>query len=521
MTPVAIVTDEDLRQWRLCARRWWRHLHLPSQVSAAPPVAAADPEAIQGPAPELALRSSHPGALSIVPPATPADWPRALQDTRDALDDERLQQPGGTVLGACLMSDDGVFVRIDVLERVSHGWKLLKLRLATAGDEADVDIVALWTHVAARCGLRVAASGLLLMDTEFVYPGHGWYAGLFREADVGPVLGTRPVPQWLVAMRREARGAQPAGAPGAHCQRPRPCEALGLCRHEACGTAAAGHEQPDWPLGLPAADSLELLGRERAAVLRARGHHSLRDVPAEALADEPRLQRVRQAVHEGREVLDGAVGPLLRALGWPRHTLRLETIGFAIPVWPGTRPYQVLPLQFGIDVQAAPDAPVEHRAFIAGPGGDPRRALTEALLAALGRSGPVFAYNAGFERNRLRELATLWPDLAPALDALQPRIVDLFQLARAHWYHPAQRGSWSFRAVAEALAPQLQAHVETCDGLPSAQAAHARCLQPQTDAASREHLRHALQQRLRAQCALLRAMLARFEHGVTAAPAPH
>jgi hypothetical protein len=49
------------------------------------------------------------------------------------------------------------------------------------GDEADVDAVAPWAHAAAHSGLRVQSAGLLLVDTSFVYPGHGCCAGLLPD----------------------------------------------------------------------------------------------------------------------------------------------------------------------------------------------------------------------------------------------------------------------------------------------------------------------------------------------------
>ena len=42
------------------------------------------------------------------------------------------------------------------------------------------------------------------------------------------------------------------------------------------------------------------------------------------------------------------------------------------------------------------------------------------------------------------------------MNQLVPRIVDLFQVARAHYYHPAMCGSWSFASIFNALAPDLR-----------------------------------------------------------------
>jgi hypothetical protein len=179
-------------------------------------------------------------------------------------------------------------------------------------------------------------------------------------------------------------------------------------------------------------------------------------------------------------------------------------------LWPGTRPYQSLPFQWTCDVQGPAGSLVRH-GFLAGTEGDPRRAFALTLLQVLGSTGAVLAYNAGFERNRIRELAQQFDDLAPALDAVLARIVDLFQIARAHYYHPAMAGSWSFKSVSRAVAPGVM--VDRLQGAdePSVQAAFAHSLKPGLDSAARQRLRAALQAHGQRETEVLRRMAALFE----------
>lgn len=509
MVSTFLLNHDDLRRWRACARRFWLHRRCghpavagATTVDARPGVdTGADAEAtvVHGPAPFAVLRASFPGAVVIAAPKTPTEWAPAVQRTLTCLDSDRVPPEGWAVLGACLTSGDRVQVRIDVLACGDRGLRLFKVRYATVGDEADVDAVALWAHVAARCGLRVQSVGLLLVDTDFIYPGHGCYAGLFREVDLAPVLGSRPVGDWLAAMRACERGPQPQATKGAHCTQNGACEFIGDCQAvERAVTAPPRDSQA----------SLEIVGRELAAELRQEGHVDLHSIPLQRLTDA-RHRRAVRAIHQGVPVLEPEVAALIREQPYPRHILRFDTIGFAVPVWSGTRPYQVLPFQWTCDVHNAAGDLVRH-GFLADAEGDPRRAFAQTLLQALGSTGPVFAYNAGFERNRIRDLVQLFEDLAPALEAVLPRIVDLFQLARAHYYHPAMAGSWSFKSVCRAMAPELQvAWVEEALA-PSAQAAFARSLQPGLDAAARQQLRAALQAHGQRQTEALRHMLALF-----------
>ncbi|MCA6215764.1 DUF2779 domain-containing protein [Ideonella sp. B7] len=497
---LALLDDADLRRWRACARRFWLHRQAAAEEAAPAPADPTDADVVHGPALDAALRASFPAGVAVPAPRTEADWNLAIARTHAALAEATPQTEGWALLGACLASNDGACARVDLVTRGSHGWRLFKLRYATVGTEADVDAVALWAHVAARSGLRVQSVGLLLVDTGFIYPGHGCYAGLLREVDLGPTLGSRPVGHWLTAMQACARAPEPAVPLGAPCTQPGPCEQLAHC---------ALPEAPARPGDARA--RLEIVGRELAAQLRAAGHVDLHSVPLDALPDA-RLRRATRAVQQNAPVLEPAAAPLLRALPYPRRFLRFETIGFAVPVWAGTRPYQVLPFQWSCDTVAAPGQPPEHHGFLADATGDPRRAFAQSLLLALGNdNGPVQAYNAGFERNRLRELAAQFEDLGPALLALAERIVDLFQIARAHYYHPAMAGSWSAKSVFAAIAPDLGAEHFECEGLHTPLEAFARALQPGLQADKLQQLRAALLAHGQRQTAALRHMVALFE----------
>src|SRR5262249_3522653 len=69
-----------------------------------------------------------------------------------------------------------------------------------------------------------------------------------------------------------------------------------------------------------------------------------------------------------------------------------------------------------------------------------------------GPACPVLVYSS-FEDGVLAELAAALPELAPPLEALRARLVDLLPLVRQHVYHPEFGGSVSLKAGAPALAP--------------------------------------------------------------------
>jgi hypothetical protein len=180
----------------------------------------------------------------------------------------------------------------------------------------------------------------------------------------------------------------------------------------------------------------------------------------------------------------------------PHAFLDFETINPAIPRWIGTRPYQQVPFQFSLHLAGA-DGEMIHHEFLSADGSDPRRSCAEALIAAIPPEATIIAYNAAFEKRVLRELARDLPDLAGPLLAMEVRTVDLLPVAREHWYHRDQRGSWSIKAVLPTLSELGYEGLEVKDG-GSAQDAWLEAADP----ACEPDRRWALEEQLKAYCAL-------------------
>ncbi len=186
----------------------------------------------------------------------------------------------------------------------------------------------------------------------------------------------------------------------------------------------------------------------------AEGYRDLREVPLRRLTNEMH-RRVHQATLSGTAYFDDSAGTELRRLPRPYTYLDFETIGFSVPEVIGTRPFEQLPFQWSVHVEHAPDD-VRHAEYLAIESFGDFAALASALLEAIPPSGPVFAYNAGFENRVLNGLAELAPAQATALTELAQRLFDLHPVTRQAYYHRDMRGSWSIKRVVPTIAPELR-----------------------------------------------------------------
>ncbi len=345
---------------------------------------------------------------------------------------------------------EGVLVRVDVLSREGHGWAAAEVKSATSVKEYHRGDLATQVWVMRSAGLPLVAAAIRHIDTAFVLTREADFAGLFTDTELLVELEDQVAGRAAVAAgaRDVLSGSEPVREVGEHCTAPFDCEFTDYCRRDL-------PPGPDWPVTL-----LPYGGGKKWV---SQGILDLLDL-AEGDLNE-RNARILAATRSGMPFHDvEGARAAMAGWGWPRAWLDFETINPAIPRWIGTRPYQQVPFQFSLHLETE-DGAMTHREFLSCDGSDPRRACAEALVAAVPDGACVVAYNAAFEKRVLRDLASWFPDLADQLLAMESATVDLLPVARDHWYHRDQHGSWSIKAVLPTIAPELDyATLEVKDG---------------------------------------------------------
>lgn len=361
-----------------------------------------------------------------------------------------------------------------------RSWRMVEVKSSTSVKDYHHDDIAFQAYLARRNGVDLKAVALAHIDNSFVYPGGGDYRGLLNEVDLTEEAFSRSaeVESWLHDAHAVAVLDQsPEIETGPQCGHPFHCP---FAFH--CNLGKSDMPEADYPLAcLPRFSGARL---EKAEEL---GITDMREVPDELLTDIQawvKKHTVEDSVYFDAE---GAAS-VLASHPLPAYFLDFETIAYAVPVWAGTRPYQKIPFQYSLHV-LADDGTLSHHGFLDLSGNDPSRALAESLVAHCGTSRPVFAYNAGFECGRIKELADRFTDLADALWAINDRMVDLRPIAAEHYYHPEMRGSWSLKAVVPALLPDLS--YDDLDGVQNGEdagAAYAEVIAPETPADRKSEL---------------------------------
>ncbi len=409
-------------------------------------------------------------------------WAHASATTRTAT----LMADGAPAIFEAAFEHEGVRVRVDVMERLSDGsWGLREVKSSTGPKDYYFDDIALQVHVLRGAGVTVSSTELIHVNSAYVRGSNGVdWRGYFARVDVAAGVEARlaELPSRLPAMRDCLANSQaPFIEPGGQCNSPYACEYWARCTAD---------KPVDWIKYLPR------LSEANAAKLKTLGIEAVSDIPA-GFPLTGAQAAMREAIISGQPYVTKNLPRLLRPFGPPALYLDFEAMAPPIPLYEGTRPYQILPFQWSLhEIDGA--GMLTHKEFLADGSDDPRRQFAETLINALcGSDSPIIVYSA-YEQTRLREIAEVFPDLRPSLEAVIARLADLLPVVRGGVYLAAFDFSFSIKKVAPALCPDFT--YDDLDGVADGGAASTAFLQIASGALDAADEMARLRQQLLAYC---------------------
>jgi len=441
------LSKSKLIAYRQCPKRVWLEVHRPELREDSDATQASF--AVGNTVGDIAHQLYDPDGTGVLLDAQRDGFDVTFKRSLELLaTNQPIFEAGYSANGALAFAD---VMMPDIVDG-KRVWRMVEVKSSTGVKEYHRDDVAVQSYIARNAGVPLASVTLAHINSSWVYPGEGDYRGLLEENDLTAEAFARfdEVREWIAAAHEVvAMKAEPEMKVGNQCATPFVCGFFDYCQSKK--------PQAEYPIHwLPSIRSNDL-----KEYIAAHPALDLRDTPDDLLNEQQ--QRVKAHTLSGDVYFD-AVGAAeaLKSYSLPAYFLDFETIQFAVPIWKGTRPYQMIPFQFSLHTLRE-SGKLESQAFLDLSGNDPSRAFSEKLIAVCGVSGPVYVYNAGFEGARIRELAERYPEFAISLLAINERLVDLLPITRANYYHPSQHGSWSIKAVLPAVAPDLS--YEALDGV--------------------------------------------------------
>ncbi len=345
-----------------------------------------------------------------------------------------------------------IYSRVDVLNPVNEDeWDIIEVKSSTSVKDVHIDDVAFQRYCCNQSGLSIGKCYLALINRHYVKDGEIDPQGLFIIHDVTAEVEEASVDiqdrieNILEVIKQENC---PEMIIGPHCTNPYDCP-LTEC----------------WDV-LPEHNIFTLYyGGKKSGELYSNGVLNITDIP-DSFKLNGKQQIQRSCVTTGKPHIDTeAVKQFLSSLQYPLYYLDFETIGPAVPIFDGTRPYQDTPFQFSLHVVTDEGLQPEHFSFLAIGTSDPRPAFLDELSKVLGSTGSVVVYHQGFEEGILRDLGKAFPEYDGWISQVCERLVDLLEPFRSfYYYHPLQKGSASLKRVLPAITGRGYEGLDIADG---------------------------------------------------------
>ena len=459
---------------RQCPKRLWLEVHRPEL--RADSAATESSFQVGHQVGDIARRIYDPEETGALIDVNRDGFPAALARSTELLSGRLPVFEAGFSAGGALAFADVLLPVAKKGGKGSPAWAMIEVKSSASVKDYHRDDVAIQAYVARAAGVMLASVALAHIDSSWTYPGSGDYQGLLKLNDLTEEAEARApeVQAWIAQAQTVcASPVEPVDTIGAHCDIPYACGFYTYC--------GRNEPQAEFPVAW-----LPYIG-VKAKQLALQGVIELQDVPDGLL--NARQQRVKDHTLAQTVYLDAAGAAAdLAVHKLPAYFLDFETIQFAVPIWKGTRPFQQNSFQFSLH-RLGSTGKLTHTESLDLSGGDPAEPFALALVAACGKKGPVYVYNAGFETARINELAARFPKLSIALLAINARVVDLLPIARERYYHPSQQGSWSIKKVLPAVVPELR--YDQLDGVQDggmAMEAFLEAIHPETLASRKEQI---------------------------------
>lgn len=196
----------------------------------------------------------------------------------------------------------------------------------------------------------------------------------------------------------------------------------------------------------------------------------INQVPKNILDKENQIIQYDSVLNNTKYINKENIKKYLKSYNYPIYHLDFETFNSPLPRYKGETAYTQSVYQFSLHVEKAPgvcDFNQDHYYYLAEDHQDHRRDIATKLLEYIkDDGGDIMAYNYGFEKMVLKDLANQFPEFRKPLNKLINRTKDLMHLLKNNskmaeelnlennnfnYYDPAQHGSFSIKKVLPTL----------------------------------------------------------------------
>lgn len=343
-------------------------------------------------------------------------------------------------------SSGGLFCSCDILRKEKDGYAIYEVKSSSHVSAVYITDITYQKYVLEKCGIKVTGTYIVHINTDYVFDGKLDVQKLFAIKDVSILVEEESQKHDIEADLIEATKicdseTEPNIDLSIKCREPYACGYWDYCsRH------------------LPKPNVFDVYRMSFGKKVEAyqNGYFEFGDVRQAVKLNEIQKRQLDFVLKNIDEHIDkDGIKSFLDTLSYPLYFLDFETMQLVIPEYPNSRPYQQITFQYSLHYIESEGGEIKHKEFLGVSGEDPRRALAEQLVKDIPTDACVLAYNMGFEKGRIKELAELFPDLSNSLMKIRDNVKDLIDpFHEGYYYNKTIGGSFSIKSVLPAMFPK-------------------------------------------------------------------
>ncbi len=339
---------------------------------------------------------------------------------------------------------DGILVMVDILHiNDDKSVEIYEVKSSTSVKGIYLDDASIQYYVLHNLGYDVKKVSIVHINNKYVREDELELDKLFTIVDVkDKVLALqKDIPKHLKHFRNQLdKVSEPQMPLGKQCDYPYECDAKSHC----------------WS-GVPEYSifNISRLKSEKKFEMYKKGILNFDQI--DNIEDFSKSQQIQiKSEQDNKSIINKkAIKKFLSGLTYPLYHLDFETFQQAIPLWKGVNAFMQIPFQYSLHIEDE-NGSLNHKEFLAQQGFDPRYELAKKLLEDIPDDVCVLAYNMGFEKGVIKQLADQFDELKVGLMKIHNNIQDLMTpFQKKDYYTPAMKGSYSIKYVLPALVPEM------------------------------------------------------------------
>ena len=335
------------------------------------------------------------------------------------------------------------FCSVDILVKHDNNYEIYEVKSKTSIKDIYIHDVGYQTWLLRQKGLNVVKSSIVYLNNKYVRHGELDIKELFVIEDVTDKVNSMMgeievrVKEVNKYVDNDLEQVQDIGM---YCFNPYDCPYFKYCSGDLKNSVF----------------DLASMHLDKKIKLYKDGIISYEDLLKNGIDDKYKMQIEYELDPNKKPYMElDKIKEFMDTLTYPLYFLDFETFQQAIPLYDGISPYNQIPFQYSLHYYEEKGGELHHKEFLAKEGEDPRRSLAERLVNDIPEDVCTLAYNMGFEKGVIKNLAELYPDLSEHLMNIHDNIKDLMIPFKSKWYYiSAFHGRYTIKYVLPGLFPE-------------------------------------------------------------------